>query len=60
MATQKEAMIWGAVAGVTTVLAETLTIDPASLFKAFDPDCIFWVLREGIGSNGTRGNCSTS
>ena len=37
MATQKEAMIWGAVAGVTTVLAETLTIDPASLFKAFDP-----------------------
>ncbi len=37
MAGQKEAMAWGAIAGAVTVLTETLTIDPASLIKDFDP-----------------------
>ncbi len=36
MSAQKEAMLWGALAGAATVLAETLALDPASLFKDFD------------------------
>jgi hypothetical protein len=36
MTPKKEAMIWGAVAGAATVLAEMLTLDPASLFSDFN------------------------
>lgn len=36
MATQREAIFWGAIAGAGTLLAEALTLDPASLFVDFD------------------------
>lgn len=36
MTAQKEAVLWGAVAGAATVLTELLALDPASLFSDFN------------------------
>jgi len=61
MTPQREAMIWGAVAALVTVVAETLFIDPTSLFKDFDTIaflgyCVKGLILMGLGAIMVRVN----